>query len=306
MNGFYKMVLLLIFMGFFFIFYNFQIKPKSSIGLCKINLLTEISITQQGQPFRSLRKGEGHWSIEDSDQIFLVDHDALDVYQRFICYMPFVEIFDFPDESVESIQRKYGISDDNVISFQAGAASGKLYVGKLTPSGTEFYLSTSKEPNRIYTAANNFVTKLFLETAGLLSRFPFFELMNVTQLHIEYQGQEWELLRDEKSFYFMNESLPRDLAQTFVGNLSGTFFTDYKNNLSENEVLSYQPEFNDLLISYTDPISGQQKRRVFFKNNGNFILFESFGGKPCLLNLDFTKMAILENLLLQILSSKKS
>lgn len=302
MNRFSKATMFLIFVGMFFVFYNLQLKKQSSIALCQANALTAIRIQHDGTLLQ-LGKGDEHWLIDDAGQNFIADNGAIEAYRRFVCYMPFVEIFDFPDESPESLKNKYGITEASVITVTGSSVSEKLYVGKLTPAGTEFYLYNPKQPQRIYTAPNSYVENLFPETVGLIFRFPFLELPSLTQLQIDYQGQQWQLRRDENGFYFADDKLSRDLAQAFVTNLYETYFVNYKGQLPANDLVNYQPEFYDLMITYIDPASQQEKRWLLFQVNDIYHLLMSFGGEPYLLLLDSAKMLNLENLLLQMTKS---
>lgn len=305
MNNLSKALVLFVFVGLFFIFYNLELKaPTHSISLCQAKNLQTIQIFNHEHPEIVLKRSDSNWQIQTEGRNLVADDDAIGAYRRFVCYMPFVEAFDFPDEDESQLKAKYGISDADRVVVQTGAATDELRLGKMAPSGTEYYLQTSKFPNRIYTASNSFVENLFPDVVGLIVRFPFFELQNITKFQIEFQGSAWSFLRDENGFYFEDQNLARQNAQELAEIIYSTFFVNYKSDLTPAEKSNVSPEFYDIKIDYFDPATQQQKSWLIFKVNDSYSLLETFDNEVYLLILTPEKMVQFEARLIELIQAQ--
>lgn len=211
---------------------GFRIQTPSQLVSLDKNLEKEQWWVQKG-PFRETA----------SDKVVAI-------FNRFVCHLPYVEKFNTTE------LEPFHVTNSTYHLTLIGKETTLLSLGKETPSGTEFYLHSSREPQTIYTISNSKKNPLFPAFMELVSREPFSHPEGT--LKISFEGKTWE------------ESRPN-----LIGIISSLTYENYHGPMTEEETATYGFQAPDITFQWE--LSGETRIYHLVLFNARYYLSMNFG-----------------------------
>ncbi len=226
------------------------------------------SVSLDKSPDKSLKTGQ--WRVQKGSFREIASDKIVDIFNRFVCYLPYVEKFNV--DSLPDLE-PFNIKNSAYQLTLIGKETTLLSLGKETPSGTEFYLHSSREPQTIYTIANSKKDLLFPAFMELVSREPFSHPAGT--LKLAFGEKTWEFVKENNQWKERNDRISPAEANTLIQIMSAFTYENYHGPMTQAETATYGFQSPDVTFQWQLPLEIRSYQMVLF--NGRYNLLMNFG-----------------------------
>jgi hypothetical protein len=308
--NFRNIVLFLSLFGFFIVTLNISFSTKRAVlRLCDFQEVTDFQIQAKDVAVNAyFDVSTGGWQLNtpEGDQ---ADGGtvAIGAVTRLACLLPYNEKFTLDLTHADEELQAFGIKNtDRRFAMSIGKKKIVIEIGNDTPSGTEFYLRTSEEPNTVYTAINTYKKILASPFLDLHTRFPFFQLDMADSLKINFGNSQLFLKKKGKDWNEEFGLLTPTQAQKLIRLIKSFTYTNYKGPVENeegkiaDEFIPYGLDFPDVTVELKNTETSQPQFFNIVKVGSVYHFSILFNHKTYLLVLKTEALSaffqILENL----------
>ncbi|PIR20804.1 MAG: hypothetical protein COV45_04400 [Deltaproteobacteria bacterium CG11_big_fil_rev_8_21_14_0_20_47_16] len=254
-----------------FLLLNISIRPKKEYVLqLNPSKVASVTLKTATTDLNFQRNLSGVWVIVSQGQVHPAEERAIQSYCAVLARMTFVEkvpVTEFGDDASKSALH---MGDTATVSITLD--SGKkleLQVGRLSPSGTEFYAMTSQRPDVVYLVPNQTLSILDREPLEFWSR-QLLPLSTTTQKISISDGQKTlQLMRTEKGWTDLDSHLGVEQITAILKLLQAQAFSNFYSEsvVSEKGLASYGMTLPDVEIRVSQDGQSEQLIQLSQYNN---------------------------------------
>jgi hypothetical protein len=194
MNAIRNVLVFLILLGVIFFIFNIQFTSKRKrIIECKHSAVDGFQMTTPHGKIGLEKEigGDGKWMVTSGFLRDEAERKVADVLSKVVCYLPYVEKFSI-DEQGDNDLASYGLEKPQYQITIFGEDTVVLSLGNLSPSGTEYFASSSANPGVVYAFPNKYKQTLTLTYMDIRAR-RFFYSLEEGDLLLKFEEQTFRI-----------------------------------------------------------------------------------------------------------------
>lgn len=249
---------------------------------------------------------EGGWLLTMGNVTVPAHEDGAQSISSLACLLPYSEKFEASSFSSEEDLATFGLQSPKKRLLITADADYTIDIGDTAPSGTDFYVRASTEPNTIYTIPNMYLKMLVPRYMELRQRIPFTSLSRGGKLNITFNDATLTLEKEGSDWREKNGLLTSEEVGALVADLQFFSYTNYRGPIAFEQMSSYGLDFPEVTIEWQKPNESVGERYDLTTFNGRFQLTFKVGPETYLAILDtkrpralFQKLGALSNKLSQ-------